>query len=98
MRCATAPWAWLFGALWLAACAAVAPLPPADHGPRTHDIRVVSNGWHTAIVVARADLVATGLLPETDDFPDAAFVEFGWGDRVYYPNGKKPSVWRSTPR
>lgn len=52
-------------------------------------MRVVSNGWHTAIVVARADLMATDLLPEAGDFPDASFVEFGWGDRVYYPAGKK---------
>ncbi len=67
----------------------VAPLPPTDHGPRTHAVRVVSNGWHTAIVVGRAELVATGLLPEADDFPDAVFLEFGWGDRVYYPAKEK---------
>lgn len=47
-------------------------------------MRIVSNGWHTAIVVERAHLAATGLLPEADDFPDAAFLEFGWGDHVYY--------------
>ncbi len=67
----------------------VAPLPPTDHGPRTHAVRVVSNGWHTAIVIGRAELVATGLLPEADDFPDAVFLEFGWGDRVYYPAREK---------
>jgi uncharacterized protein (TIGR02117 family) len=67
----------------------VAPLPPTDYGPRTHAVRVVSNGWHTAIVIGRAELVATGLLPEADDFPDAVFLEFGWGDRVYYPAGEK---------
>lgn len=89
MRRAIAPWAWLSCAIWLAACAALAPLPPADHGPRTQTISVVSNGWHTAIVIARTELVATGLLPEADDFPDAAFLEFGWGDRVYYPAGEK---------
>lgn len=75
--------------MWLAACVAAAPLPAADQGPRTHAVRVVSNGWHTAIVIGRADLVATGLLPEADDFPDAVFLEFGWGDRVYYPAGEK---------
>lgn len=76
--------AWLVCAGLLAACAAVPPLPPADDEPRTHAVRVVSNGWHTAIVVPRPEVVATGLLPEAGDFPDAAFLEFGWGDRVYY--------------
>ncbi len=77
--------AWCVWAGCLAACAAVPPLPPADSGPRIHAVRVVSNGWHTAIVISRAEVIATGVLPEADDFPDAAFLEFGWGDRVYYP-------------
>ncbi len=89
MRRPIAALAWLVCAGWLAACAAAPPLPPADDGPRIHAVRVVSNGWHTAIVVPRPELVATGLLPEADDFPDAAFLEFGWGDRVYYPAKKK---------
>ena len=62
-----------------------APLPAADRGPRGHAVWVVGNAWHTAIVIARAEAIATGLLPEADDFPKAAFLEFGWGDRVYYP-------------
>ncbi len=85
MRRAIAASIWLACAIWLAACAALSPLPAADPGPRIHAVRVVSNGWHTAIVVARAELAVTGLLPEADDFPDAAFLEFGWGDRAYYP-------------
>ncbi|MCZ6773272.1 MAG: DUF2459 domain-containing protein [Proteobacteria bacterium] len=65
------------------------PLATADNGLRVHEVRVVSNGWHTAIIAPRSELIATGLLPEADDFPDAAFLEFGWGDRVYYPAKKK---------
>ncbi len=61
------------------------PLPPADAGPRSDAVRVVRSGGHTAIVISRAEVIATGVLPEADDFPDAAFLEFGWGDRVYYP-------------
>ncbi len=50
---------------------------------------MVSNGWHTAIVAPQPALAATGLLPEAADFPDAAFLEFGWGDRAYYPAKEK---------
>lgn len=70
---------------WLAACTTVPSLPPADDGPRTHVVHVVSNGWHTALVIPRLELVSTGLLPEANDFPNASFLEFGWGDREYYP-------------
>ncbi|MEX0760020.1 MAG: DUF2459 domain-containing protein [Tistlia sp.] len=54
-----------------------------------HAVEVVSNGWHGAIVADRAEVAATGLLPEVDDFPEAAFLEFGWGDREYYPAREK---------
>jgi uncharacterized protein (TIGR02117 family) len=81
--------AWLICTGWLAACAVVPPLPPADDGPRIHTVSVVSNGWHTAIVVPRTKLAATGLLPEAGDFPHARFLEFGWGDREYYPAKEK---------
>lgn len=77
----------LIGAL--TACAGVSSLPPTDIGPRTHTVHVMSNGWHTAIVVWRADMVVTGVLPEADDFPGAAFLEFGWGDQEYYPASDK---------
>ena len=89
MRHLIAAVAWLVSVVSLAACDALPPLLPPDDGPRTHAVRVVSNGWHTAIVIGRAELVATGLLPEADDFPDAVFLEFGWGDRVYYPAREK---------
>ena len=76
-------------AVWLAACAAAVPAlsldEGGDEGPPRHAVFVVSNGWHSAIVVARQDLIETGLVPEAADFPDAAFLEFGWGDRTYYP-------------
>ena len=78
-----------FCAAWLAACETAPPLPSGDNGPRTHPIQVASNGWHTAIVVPAPALAATGLLPEAADFPDAAFLEFGWGDRTYYPAKEK---------
>ena len=86
---------WLLGpalalcALWLATCETAPPPPPDDDAPRTRSIQVTSNGWHTAIVVPAPAIAATDLLPEAADFPDAAFLEFGWGDRVYYPAKEK---------
>lgn len=48
-----------------------------------HTIYVVRHGWHTGIVVRRAD-VPSGLWPESGDFPAATFLEVGWGDRDFY--------------
>jgi uncharacterized protein (TIGR02117 family) len=77
-------------ALLLTACAAepVAPAHSQPALPRTAGpaltIFVTSNGWHSSIVFARADL-PPGRVPEAADFPDARFLEFGWGDAEYYP-------------
>ena len=60
------------------------PRPAAEAGPGAITIQVVSNGWHTGIVIARRALPA-GAIPEAQDFPDAPYLEFGWGDADYYP-------------
>ncbi len=75
----------LIGAVGLLGCAPIAPPPPAAEGPLSHTVHVISNDWHTGIVVARADL-PPGRLPEAADFADAWFLEFGWGGREYYPS------------
>ena len=86
---------WLLGpalalcAILLATCETAPPPIAPNDGPRPYPIQVASNGWHTAIVVPAPALEATGLLPEAADFPGAAFLEFGWGDRVYYPAQEK---------
>src|SRR5215510_5603864 len=46
-------------------------------------IYVVSHGWHTGIVVKRDDIDAH-LWPEKDAFPEALYLEVGWGDRDFY--------------
>jgi len=63
-------------ALWLALAATAADAAT---------IHLVSNGWHTGLVLARADIPADRI-PELADVGDAAYVEFGWGDRDYYPH------------
>jgi uncharacterized protein (TIGR02117 family) len=70
----------------LVALVALLLVGPASAGT----VHVVSNGWHAGIVVARADLGALAP-PEAGDFPDAPYLEFGWGDRNYYPN-PRPSI------
>ncbi|MBA4208355.1 MAG: hypothetical protein C0454_02375 [Parvibaculum sp.] len=49
-----------------------------------HTVYVSSNDWHTGIVVAVEDIPADRI-PESADFPDAVFLEFGWGDADFYP-------------
>ena len=48
-------------------------------------VYLVGQGWHAGIVIRRTDATAAWW-PEQDDFPDATFLEVGWGDRVFYQN------------
>jgi uncharacterized protein (TIGR02117 family) len=70
----------------VACCACAAPtkdlFPPGDIAP-VRQIYLVSHGWHAGIVLRRADIPA-GLWPENVNFPDAEFIEAGWGDKQYY--------------
>jgi uncharacterized protein (TIGR02117 family) len=66
-----------------AACAATGRAP-APVEPATITLHVVNHGWHTGIVLRRADLPA-GAWPASADFPHAESLEVGWGDRDYYP-------------
>jgi uncharacterized protein (TIGR02117 family) len=56
-----------------------------------HRIWVVSNGWHSGIVLARPD-VPESVIPEIADFPQARFFEFGWGDAEFYP-AQEAGAW-----
>ena len=65
-------------------CAASGPLLyPLQPQEEPKLIYVVSHGWHTGIVVKRDDVDAH-LWPEKDDFPEALYLEAGWGDRDFY--------------
>jgi len=70
----------------LLACACAGPiadLPLHGGGEKARRVFVVNHGWHSAIVIGKAD-ISEGLLPEIRDFPDADYLEIGWGDRDYY--------------
>ena len=56
-----------------------------------HRLWVVSNGWHSGIVLARAD-VPEAIIPEVADLPHARFFEFGWGDAEFYP-AREGGTW-----
>jgi len=70
--------------LALGACAAPSsgPVQPQGGGPGV-PVYLVGHDQHTGIAVRRADIPA-GLWPEKRDFPQAEYLEVGWGDRDYY--------------
>jgi uncharacterized protein (TIGR02117 family) len=53
-------------------------------GANAKRVFVVHNNWHAALVVPKADLIH-GLVPEQEHFPEAEYLEIGWGDRDYFP-------------
>jgi len=77
--------------LLLGACAAA----PADPAPRqdgpTISFWLVTQDAHTGIAVRRAD-IPPGLWPESRDFPQADYLEVGWGEREYYM-GRDQGFW-----
>lgn len=90
-RCYIAAWVLLLLAAFGAEPIALSA-PPAGASPSTdvHTVFVTSNGWHSSIVIGHSALPG-GLVLEAADFPDARFLEFGWGDAEYYP-AKDPGI------
>ena len=68
----------------LCACAAPPPNPveAKSSGPGVA-VYLVAHDKHSGIAIRRADIPA-GLWPESRDFPQAEYLEVGWGDRDYY--------------
>ncbi len=74
----------LFLAAICSACAAPvrdAPAPSESEPRKT--IYLVSHGWHAGIVLRRAE-IPDSVWPAPGDFPDAQYLEVGWGDMDYY--------------
>jgi len=74
-------------ALMLALLVACASPPEGLFPPRPNEpfktIYLVSHGWHAGIVVRRKD-IPPGIWPQHKDFPEAEYLEVGWGDKDYY--------------
>lgn len=66
-----------------------APLPALD--PAVHRVWVVHHGHHSGIVVRAAE-VPSHAWPARRDFPQAEFLEIGWGNRDYYM-APAPGLW-----
>lgn len=60
-------------------------------GESAVSIYVVNHGWHTGLIVRRAD-IPLGFIPESADFPAADYLELGWGDWDYY-QASDPGLW-----
>jgi uncharacterized protein (TIGR02117 family) len=56
-----------------------------------HSIFVLGHGYHTGLAVHAREVPETAW-PARRDFPDADYLELGWGDREYYPR-EHPGVW-----
>ena len=70
--------------VWYTGCATSGtPLYPLQDQEEPKLIYVVSHGWHAGVVVKRDDVDAH-VWPEKDAFPEALYLEVGWGDRDFY--------------
>jgi uncharacterized protein (TIGR02117 family) len=56
-----------------------------------HRIFVLGHGYHTGLAVHAREL-PDAAWPALHDFPDAEYLELGWGNREYYPR-QHPGVW-----
>jgi uncharacterized protein (TIGR02117 family) len=75
----------------LSACAARPPVAEPPEGAPAVSIYLVAHSWHTGIAVRRTRIPA-GLWPEIRDFPQADYLEVGWGDREFYQR-PDPGLW-----
>lgn len=73
----TLPW------LGLAACAGLSPPPRPPETLPGEPIYVVSNGWHSGVVVEAAGL-PPGRWPQRAGLGAYRYLEVGWGDRDAY--------------
>ena len=79
----------LLAAAWSAAEGNVLHATPPDSAE--HAIYVVGHGWHAGIVVSRG-AIPEAAWPEQRDFPEATYLEVGWGDAAYYQH-PDPGIW-----
>lgn len=94
-------WGWRVGllglvAVWLALLMVRCHLPRQtvisnDDGEPASAIYVVRHGWHAGVAVPTTEL-QQGPWPLDEEFPQARYLEIGWGETKYYP-GHTRGVW-----
>jgi uncharacterized protein (TIGR02117 family) len=83
-------WIALLSAI-LAGCATPSPSLHAPAGEAARTVYVVRHGWHTGVMLNTAD-VSDRSWSILRDFPEARYLEVGWGDRDYYA-AREPGTW-----
>jgi len=63
-------------------------VPVQAFAPATR-VYLVNHGWHVGVVVPRAK-IPEGVWPQHRFFPDAEYLEVGWGDKRYYMTPDPP--------
>lgn len=66
----------------MTACLGPTELYPTDESDRPVSVYLVTQGWHVGLLTESARMHA--LLPEIAQLPDTRYLEFGWGDGLYY--------------
>jgi uncharacterized protein (TIGR02117 family) len=75
----------------LAACSAAGARIDEAAPESLRSIYVVRRGWHTGVAIAATDW-PTQNWTVLKDFPQAAYLEFGWGDELFYRT-ENNTVW-----
>ena len=64
-------------------CRSANGLPDPHAADSTYTLHLVEHGWHAGIMMQRSD-IPPGAWPVLQDFPEARYIEVGWGDAGYY--------------
>jgi uncharacterized protein (TIGR02117 family) len=75
----------------LLCCACAVPVKDLDEAETAASVYLVNHGKHAGIVIRRGD-IPSGVWPESADFPEAEYLEVGWGDWDYY-QAREIGLW-----
>lgn len=50
---------------------------------KVKSVYVVNYSWHSGVILKKSEIIDE-MIPEKEDFPDANFLEIGWGNKAFY--------------